>query len=167
MKYTEAKDQFVQSWGALGSSWGISRTMAQIHAILMISPISRTAEDIMEEIGISRGNVSMSLKSLIEWGIVFKEFKPNDRKEYFYSEKDIWTMTRQVAEERRRRELIPVLRMLDKVSKAKLSEKNIDHKEFKKMTTELSKMAKHSDKALSALINVEKNWFFSKFLKFF
>lgn len=167
MNYVEAKDQFVQSWGALGSSWGISRTMAQIHAILMVSPRSMTADDIMEELGISRGNVSMSLKALIEWGIVFKEYKPNDRKEYFHSEKDIWTMTLQVAEERRRRELIPVIRMLDKVSKAKLNAKNKDHKEFKHMTTELNKMAKQSDKALSGFLKAEKNWFFSKFLKFF
>lgn len=167
MEYKEAKDQFVQSWGALGSSWGISRTMAQIHAILMVSPQSMTAEEIMEDLGISRGNVSMSLKSLIEWGIVFKEYKPNDRKEYFRSEKDIWAMTLQVAEERRRRELLPVIRMLDKVSSAKLELKNKDHKEFNKMTKELNKMAKQSDKVLGAFVKAEKNWFFSKFLKFF
>jgi len=109
MEYEQARRKFINAWGTLGSSWGINKTMAQIHALLMVSPEAMSAEDIIKELGISRGNVSMSLKLLMEWGIVFKDFKTGDRKDYFYSEKDVWKLSTQIAKERKRRELEPVL----------------------------------------------------------
>ena len=115
MQYTDAKNKFIQSWGSLGSSWGISRTMAQIHAVLLLSPDSMTADEIIDELKISRGNVSMSLKSLIEWGIVTKEYKPGERKEYFVAEKDVFRVATQIAQERRKRELAPVIHMLESI----------------------------------------------------
>jgi DNA-binding transcriptional regulator GbsR (MarR family) len=70
MKFKEAKNKFVQTWGALGSQWGINKTMAQIHAFLMVSHEAVSMEDIMEELQISRGNASMNLRALMDWGIV-------------------------------------------------------------------------------------------------
>ena len=90
MKYTDARKQMIQTWGQLSAQWGINRTMGQIHALLMISPKPMTSDQIMAELNVSRGNVSMSLRSLVEWGLVYKEYMPGDRKEYYSSEKDAW-----------------------------------------------------------------------------
>jgi len=89
MKFDEAKDKFISTWGSLGSLWGINKAMAQIHALLLISPNPLSVDEIMSELKISRGNTSMNLRQLIDWGIVYKENKPGDRKEYFKSEKDV------------------------------------------------------------------------------
>ena len=167
MNYDEAKKKFVDSWGTLGSAWGINRTMAQIHALLMISPDPMSTDDIIDELGISRGNVSMSLKGLMEWGIVFKEFKSGDRKDYFYSEKDVWKLAAQVAKQRRRRELEPILEMLDEVTDIKINASVKEQKEFKQMTKELNKFAKQSDNLLAKFFKMGSNWFFAKALKVF
>ena len=89
MKFKEAKNKFVQTWGALGSQWGINKTMAQIHALLMVSNEPVSMEDIMDELQISRGNTSMNLKALMDWGIVYKEYKAGERREFFTAEKDL------------------------------------------------------------------------------
>jgi len=119
MKYKEAKDKFISTWGVLGSSWGINKAMAQIHALLWISPEPLSMEDIMEELQISRGNTSMNLRQLIDWGIVYKETKAGDRKEYFASEKEVQELARQVAKERSKREIKPVIKVLKEVSSIK------------------------------------------------
>ena len=80
MEFKEAKNKYIQTWGALGSQWGINKTMAQIHALLMISIEPLSIEEIMDELQISRGNTSMNIRALIDWGIVFKESKSGERK---------------------------------------------------------------------------------------
>ena len=166
MNYNESRARIIDAWGALGTSWGISRTMAQIHALLMLSPEPMTTDDIITELQISRGNVSMSLRGLIDWGIIRKVYKPGQRKELYESEKDVYELATQVAKERRRRELEPIIRVLEDVqaikdptvSKSKVTEMN-------KMTKHLLKFAKQSDGLLSLFIRSEENWFFSKVLK--
>ena len=167
MEYTDAKRKFIHSWGVLGNSWGINKTMAQIHALLMVSPEPLTTDDIIADLGISRGNVSMSLKALIEWGIVFKDYKAGDRKDYFYSEKDVWKLATQVANERRRRELEPVIKMLDEVQGFKIDKKNKAHNEFANCTKELSKFANQADSLLVKFTKMESNWFFNKIMRMF
>ena len=167
MEYEEGKRKFINAWGTLGSSWGINKTMAQIHALLMISPEPLTTDEIIEELGISRGNVSMSVKSLIDWGIVYREFKQGDRKDYFRSEKDVWKLASQVAKERRRRELDPIINMLTEMESTDLDKSNKKHEEFRHMTTELSKFATQTDSLLSRFFKMESNWFYSKALKLF
>src|SRR5687768_18568512 len=105
MKYKEAREQLIRTWGQLSSEWGINRTMGQIHVLLMMSPDPLTADQIINELAISRGNVSMNLRSLVEWGLVHKVYITGDRKEYFASEKDIWKMALRIARERKQREL--------------------------------------------------------------
>ncbi len=112
MKYSDARQQLIHRWGQLSTHWGISKTMGQIHALLMISPGPLTADQIIDELNISRGNVSQSLRSLLEWGVIHKAFIPGDRKEYFTSEKDMWKMALQIARERKRRELDPVIQSM-------------------------------------------------------
>ena len=104
MKLIESKEKFINAWGTLGTSWGINRTMAQVHALLLISPDVLSAEDIMEALTISRGNANMNVRTLIDWGLVFKETRAGERKEFFYAEKDIWIVFKQIAKERRKRE---------------------------------------------------------------
>jgi len=166
MNYNEARSRIIDAWGALGTSWGISRTMAQIHALLMLSPEAMTTDDIIEELQISRGNVSMSLRSLIDWGIIRKIYKPGQRKELYESEKDVWELATQVAKERRRRELAPLLKVLEDVQD--IDDNTVMQskvKEMNKMTKQLFKFAKQSDKLLSLFIKSEENWFFGKVLK--
>lgn len=166
MKYDEAKNKFVQQWGALGTAWGISRTMAQIHAVLLLSPESMTADELMEELGISRGNVSMSLKALIEWGIATKEYKVGERKEYFIAEKDIYRVATQVASERRKRELEPVLHMLESIKSMDDQEVSASKREeLENVTSQILGLAKKSDSLLKKFISAERNWLFNKLLK--
>src|SRR6187402_1571017 len=115
MKYSEARHTMIQTWGQLSAKWGINRTMGQIHALLMISHQPMTTDDIMAELNVSRGNVSMSLRNLVEWGVIYKVFISGDRKEYYTSEKDAWKMALQIAKERKRRELDPMIQSLQHI----------------------------------------------------
>jgi DNA-binding transcriptional regulator GbsR (MarR family) len=107
-----ARTQFVAAWGQMGTTWGISRTMAEIHALLYITGQPLNTDEVMERLSISRGNASMSLRSLVEWGIVSRVHRRGDRKEYFEAEQDVWTMCRKVIRERLRREVHPLLTTL-------------------------------------------------------
>ncbi|MEX0876642.1 MAG: MarR family transcriptional regulator [Phycisphaerales bacterium] len=111
----EAQDRFIASWGRMGSVWGISRTMAEAHALLYITGRPQCTDEIMERLGVSRGNVSMSVRSLLEWGVIEKVRQPGDRKEYYQAEQDVWSMLRAVARERIKREVDPLLDALDEI----------------------------------------------------
>ena len=106
------KEKFILHWGEMGQLWGINRTMAQIHALLFISPEPLSANDIMEELQISRGNVSMALRELIAWGIVNRVHMKGERREFYTTEKDVWSMFRIIARERKRREVDPTITVL-------------------------------------------------------
>ena len=108
-----AQRQFVSLWGEMAEHWGINRTMSQVHALLMISPDPITAEQIMEELQISRGNVSMNLRELIHWGIVRRINVAGDRRDFFTAEADVWSMFHHIFNERKRRELDPMLSRLE------------------------------------------------------
>src|ERR1700694_1582716 len=86
----EVEDQFVSLWATMSSLWGISPTMARIHGLLYITGAASSMDDIMARLGISRGNVSMNLNKLIEWGLVRRVYKRGDRREYFESLSDVW-----------------------------------------------------------------------------
>lgn len=107
-----ARREFVDLWGQMAPHWGINRTMAQIHALLMISPQPMTAEEIMEELQISRGNASMNLRELGNWGIVRRTSVAGDRRDFFTTEGDVWVMFHNIFLERKRRELDPLLNRL-------------------------------------------------------
>jgi DNA-binding transcriptional regulator GbsR (MarR family) len=110
----EARDQFVAQWGALGTQWGINRTMAQIHALLMTAPEAVDTDTVMEELEISRGNAHSNLKELVAWGLIKSVVKKGERREYFEAEKDVWKIFTTVARERKRREIDPALMVLKK-----------------------------------------------------
>jgi DNA-binding transcriptional regulator GbsR (MarR family) len=107
-----ARDEFISQWGAMGSAWGISRTMAQVHALLMTSDRALTTDEVMDELKISRGNAHQNLRELAGWGLVRSVIRKGERKEYFEAEKDVWRMFCIVTRERKRREVEPALRAL-------------------------------------------------------
>lgn len=167
MKLPEAKQKFIEAWGKLGSEWGINRTMAQVHALLIISPDALTTEEIMETLSISRGNANMTLRDLIIWGLVDKQHKAGERKEYFFAEKDAWNIARQVAKERRKRELDPVIKILDELSRVEGDSKDPAFKTFNKSVTDINKLAKNVDKTLETMLKAEENWFWGSIFKIF
>lgn len=113
----QVKENFILHWGEMGSLWGINRTMAQIHALLFITDHPLSANEIMDELQISRGNVSMALRELIAWGIASRVHIKGERREYYTTEKDVWTMFRIIARERKKREVDPTIVVLrDSVS---------------------------------------------------
>src|SRR4051794_36917043 len=104
-----AQDLFIRRWGEMGQTWGINRTMAEIHALLYVTAQPQCTDDVMERLNISRGNASMSLRALCDWGIVRRLHKRGERREYFESLGDVWEMFSLIAAERKRREVDPVL----------------------------------------------------------
>jgi HTH-type transcriptional regulator, glycine betaine synthesis regulator len=105
----KAQDAFIGRWGEMGQTWGINRTMAEIHALLYIVARPLCTDDVMERLNISRGNASMSLRALCDWGIIRRLHKRGERREYFQSLSDVWEMFSIIAAERKRREMDPVL----------------------------------------------------------
>ncbi|RYD58600.1 MAG: ArsR family transcriptional regulator [Sphingobacteriales bacterium] len=138
MKYGEAKEKFIETWGVLGSQWGINKTMAQIQALLLIAPKPLSTDDIMEELAISRGNVNMSIRQLVDWGIVYKKNLAGDRKEYFIAEKDVWKWSHKVGAVRKQRELNPAIELLKEIANSKEIGKTEEEKEFAKQIKELN-----------------------------
>lgn len=144
---SEAKEKFIQAWGALGSNWGISRTMAQIHALLLVSVKPLSAEDIMQTLGVSRGNVNMTLRELIDWGLVKREHKPGERKEFFVAEKNIFEAAKMIARERRKRELEPLLKVIAELKQVS-PERSDDYDNFRTIVRDVERFAKNIDAAL-------------------
>lgn len=108
----QIEDQFVELWNSMATLWGISPTMARVHGLLYLRGAPLSMDDIMDRLAISRGNVSMSVNKLIEWGLVYRVHKKGDRKEYFASITDLWEMFTIVAHQRKRREVDPILATL-------------------------------------------------------
>src|SRR5271170_2396324 len=104
-----SQDLFIRRWGEMGQTWGINRTMAEIHALLYVVAQPLCTDDVMERLNISRGNASMSLRALCDWGIIRRIHKRGERREYFESLSDVWEMFNLIIAERKRREMDPVL----------------------------------------------------------
>lgn len=163
MKLDEAKLRFIEAWGTLGSNWGINRTMAQVHALLLVSPESLSTDDVMEQLNISRGNANMNLRDLIDWGLVRKQLKPGERKEFFVAEKHIWTVFIRIARERKRRELEPIFTVLEDLQTVEGDDK--DTKSFIKMIGDIQSFSKRADKTLDTMIKADENKFMSAVIK--
>ncbi len=165
MNLTDAKKQFIQAWGTLGSEWGINRTMAQVHALLLISPNALCTEDIMEQLNVSRGNANMNLRELMNWTLINKELVPGDRKEYFIAVKDIWEIARIIARERKRREIEPVLKVLNGLKVIEGDQKDKEVKAFTETVNNLSNFVGKMDKSVDMMLKADENWFFGTILK--
>ena len=164
MEYKEAKEKFVSTWGSLGTLWGINKAMAQIQALLFISTKPLSMEEIMEELQISRGNTSMNLRQLIDWGIVSKVLVSGERKEFFTTEKDVQELARIIAKERSRREIKPVIKVLEEVSSIK-DDGTKKTQELIKQTKALKDLTDDLDTLMNKLVNQKQNWLTKSVLK--
>lgn len=167
MKLTEARQQFISSWGAFGTHWGINRTMAQIHALLLTSADPLTQDDLMEELNISRGNANMNIRELVNWGLVERVILSGERKEYFIAEKDIWKVVRQIVKERKKRELEPMLKLLDQLEEVEGDKKDKHIKAFVDTVSSIKKLGKQADKTLDIMVKAEENWFVGNLVRLF
>lgn len=169
---SSVEQRFILHWGEMGTRWGINRTVAQVHALLFLSPKPLNAEQIQATLGVARSNISNSLKELQGWGIVRLVHLPGDRRDHFESLKDVWEMFRVVLDERKKRELDPTLAMLrtsideaakDEATSEYTEQRLRDMHEFFQTTTgwyghlrhwpteAITKLAKLGDKALKVL----------------
>ena len=167
MELTEARQQFINSWGAFGTQWGINRTMAQIYALLLVSPDPLTQDDIMQQLVISRGNVNMNIRDLIGWGIVEKIIISGERKEHFLADKDIWKASIQIIKERKKRELDPMLKMLRQLENVEGDKKDKHVKQFTAVIKDIRKMGTSAEKMLDMVTGVEGNFFTDALIKMF
>ena len=163
MEFKEAQLKFIQAWGTLGSSWGINKTMGQIHALLLSSNEPLSTEDIMEILEISRGTANMNLRALMDWGIVNKEYKIGERRDFFTSEKDVWELAKQVSQERQKREIQPILKTLREIKDFEGEEKK--DKEFKEVIENLEDFTLKASSMLNKFINSDEHWFYKNLMK--
>ena len=151
-----ARDEFVTQWGAVGSAWGINRTMAQIHALLLITPGPLTTDEVMAELKISRGNAHMNLRELVGWGLVRSVIRKGERKEYFEAEKDVWKMFCIIVRERKRREIRPAIGVLKDCLDRADGLKSPEALAFSKQTKALCEFMELADGVLSKVVRSEQ-----------
>lgn len=137
MNLLESKQKFIDTWGALGSEWGINKSVAQVQALLLVSPGPLSTDDIMEALTISRGNANMSLRQLLDFGVIYKKVIPGDRKEYFVAEKDVWKWALRIAMMRKQKELDPVMNILTELKEETQKNKTTEGKEFNQTISDI------------------------------
>ncbi len=155
---THLQDQFISRWGILGSQWGISKTMAQVQALLLIADSPLNTDQIMQRLVISRGNAHAGLKDLMQWGLARKVILKGDRKDYYETEKDPWKIFFIVARERRRREIQP---LLDTLAQCEKDSREI-HEEgaagFHRLMKDFTAFTRMSDSALRNIADAERGY---------
>lgn len=110
----DSRNEFIAHWGEMGSSWGVPRSMAEIHALLYIEGRPLCVEEIMSRLEVSRGTASTTLRNLADWGLVSRVRPRGERREFFEAEQDVWKLLSLIVRARKRRELEPLLAGLDK-----------------------------------------------------
>lgn len=166
MELEQAKKQFINLWGNFGTQWGINRSMAQVHALLLSSTQPLCTEDVMEMLSISRGNANMNLRELMNWNLVYKDSIQGDRKEYFRAEKDVWEIAKRIVRERKRREIEPLIQHLNELSEVE-GEDSAEKKEFTQTIENINRLVSRLDSMSNSLMKAEESAFFGMFLKMF
>ncbi len=148
-----AASQFVESWGSLGVLWGLNRSMARIHALFLVTDDPIELDQVAKVLNISRGNASMCLKELRNWGVIQRVHKPADRQDYYVAEPDVWTTFFRIAVERKKREFDPALNNLRHL----LSEEDFsDSPKTQKRLEDMEDLFTTANTILSALLSNEK-----------
>ena len=111
----EKLDQFIESWGSMGVFWGINRSMARIHAFILVSQDAVNLDTIAEYLNISRGNASMCLKDLRQWGVIQRVHVKGERRDFYVAEPDASKMIFRIISSRKLREFDPALSALRSV----------------------------------------------------
>ena len=156
MDLNQAQTKFIQDWGNVSTNWGIKSAMGRIHALLLISSDSLCADEVMEKLAMSRGSVNMNLKALENWKVVKKVHRPGCRKDYYAAEKDFAKVFKFILQERKKKELDPLLGLLEEVEK--VQPRCPDSSEFCSVTKELNRFAKKADHALNVMTSSGAEW---------
>ena len=126
MKLTPTTEKYILHWGEMGTRWGTNRTIAQIHALLYLSPEALPAEDIAEVLGVARSNVSTSIRELQSYGVIKIVHRLGDRRDHYEAVTDLWELFTQIIDERKRREIDPTLSMLRECVLEAENDKNLN-----------------------------------------
>ncbi len=152
-----AREEFITQWGAMGSAWGVNRTLAQIHALLMVSPEPLTTDQVMEELQISRGNAHTNLRELVDWGLLRSLYRKGERKELFQAEKDVWKMFCIITRERKKREIAPALETLQRCQTQTSNLKSPEAKAFHDQMASLCEFVKMADNIMEKVSNGQES----------
>src|SRR5437868_8962113 len=153
----EARDEFVSQWGVIGSAWGVNRTMAQIHALLITAPSALSTDEVMEELKISRGNAHSNLRDLVSWGLIRTVVRKGERKEFFEAEKNVWKMFCIIIRERRRRELRPAMAVLHECAERTKKLKGVEAAAFNRQIRSLAEFLEVADGVITKLSRSEQS----------
>jgi DNA-binding transcriptional regulator GbsR (MarR family) len=156
-QFEQTRDDFIAQWGVMGSQWGINRTMAQIHALLITSLEPMSTDEVMSALNISRGNAHTNLKELVNWGLLRILTKKGERREFFEAEKDVWEMFRRIVRERKRRELDPALNVLTRCKEETAGLKSAEAKVFHDQMTELEEFVSFASKMSDRASGLSQN----------
>ena len=146
---TSTRKAFVETWGEMGPTWGINRTMAQIHALLMVSELPLSTDEVMAHLRISRGNANTNLRELVSWGLVRRVVRLGERREFFEAEKETWKIFCNIARERKRRELEPLTEALGKLRTQAADEK--ENEDLRRLLKELEHIVHQASVSLDRL----------------
>lgn len=166
MKLEEAKQQFIDSWGALGSEWGINKSVAQVHALLLSCSQPIATDEIMEKLIISRGNANMSIRQLIEYGIVYKKHIAGDRKEYFIAEKNVLKWSMKIAIMRKKKELDPIMDILKELSIATKNDDSAEGQDFHRTVKDIQELTDQLEKIANKVFASNRSDLLIKLFKF-
>jgi len=164
---TTIREAFIGHWGAMGNAWGINRTMAQIHALLMMNVEPLTTLDVMNELEISRGNANTNLRELVEWGLVRSIVRRGDRKEYFAAEKDVWRIFCIISRERKRREIEPIAAFLEDCHQRATNFETKEGQQVASMLGDLSEFVSLANTVMEKIAESERSKVVPAVMKFF
>jgi DNA-binding transcriptional regulator GbsR (MarR family) len=153
----DARDRFIAEWGGLGPAWGVSRTMSQIHALLMVSPESMNTDQIMGALEISRGNAHSNIQELCAWGLLRKLSRTGERKDYFEAEKDVWRVVQLILRERKRAEFEPALSTLSNCLESTKGLRDKESRAFRKQLKELQEFTSLADRLADRVARMESS----------
>ena len=165
MQLEKAKTEFIQTWGSLGSAWGIPRSMAQIHALLLVNAEEMSTEEVMEATQLSRGNVNINLRELINWRLVAKQNKLGERREFFAANHDIWSIAKNIAHQRKEREFRPVQSLLVQLRNESYEGNPEEVAYFKKIINDLHDFVSQMDQLSELMLKLNDNVFFKQMIK--
>ena len=166
MKNIESiKEDFIAQWGALGSQWGINRTMAMIHSLLLVSPKPLTTDEVMNRLSISRGNANTNLRDLVGWGLVRQVIVKGERKDHYEAEKDVWKIFCTVAKERKRRETEPASKVLQNCIDRAKGINTSEAKELRKQLVALNEFVTLANTLMEQIASKEQSALIPKLLK--
>lgn len=156
MDLSNAQEKFIHDWGILSTNWGVKCAMGKIHALLLVSKGELCADMIMDKLKMSRGNVNMNLKALENWKVIKKAYKPGERKDFYIAEKDLSKVFKLIIAERKRKELDPLLSLLEDINA--VQPRCPESSEFCRVTKDLGRFAKKADHALKAISSSQAEW---------